>query len=128
MSPPEFDLQMNRITGTFGDGKIYGRERIAAIWRAVSDLTQSSFSRIVDNFIASARYAPLPKDFQEAAYTERRNDFNRDVKGAARSMDREWQGGLKSYLAKEYAGARTLNDAVQIQIMKNQIARAKEEA
>jgi hypothetical protein len=124
MTPPEFDVQMNRITATFGEGKVYNRERLALIWKAVNDLTAHSFSRIVDNFIASSRYAPLPKDFQEAAYAERKNSFNREVDGAARALDVPWAGGLKAYLAREYPGAKTLNEAVAIEREKMKIAKA----
>jgi hypothetical protein len=127
MSPAEFDVQMNRVTQTFGEGKVYNRERLALIWKAVNDLSAPSFSRIVDNFIASARYAPLPKDFQESAYAERRHSFNREVDGAAKAMDREWPTGLKGFLEREYPGAKTLNDAVEIQIEKNKIAKALKE-
>jgi hypothetical protein len=123
--PPEFDVQMNRITSTFGDGKMYSRERVEAIWKAVSDLSAHSFARIVDNFIASSRYAPLPKEFQEAAYAERKNAFNRDVTGAARAMDFQWGGGLHDYLAKEYGTeCKTLNQAVATQIERNKIKQA----
>lgn len=123
--PPEFDIQMARITGTFGEGRVYSRERLALIWKAVNDLSAHSFSRIVDHFISNARYAPLPKDFQEAAYAERKNEFKRDVDGAAAAMDTPWSGGLQQFLGREYPGSKTLSQAVDIQILRNQIAKAK---
>jgi hypothetical protein len=124
----EFDSQMQRITGTFGDGRVYSRERVAMIWGSVSDLSAKSFSNIVNLFIATLRQPPLPSDFREAAYAERKRSFESDVVGAAKAMDIPWQNGLQAFLAREYPGCKTLNQARDVQIEKNKIKRAMESA
>lgn len=124
MTPPEFDIQMRRVLSTF-DTKTYSKERLALIWGAVSDLSAHSLSRIVDHLLATSRYAPLPKDFSEAAYAERKSAFDRTVREAA--SPRNWQNGLSAYLTKTYGSeCKTLTHAVEMQIEKNKIKRALE--
>lgn len=127
MTQSEFDQQMSRITNTFGEGRVYSRDRIAQIWKTVCDLSGYQFARIVDNFLSSFRQSPLPKDFADAARAERRTDFNRDVTGAAAAMNTPWPNGLQKFLGENYPGCKTINDAVQVQILKNQVDRAKAE-
>lgn len=64
-----FQSQMARLRETYG-AKIYGAGREELILKTARDLADHAFERIVSHFIANARQAPLPKDFQDAARSE----------------------------------------------------------
>jgi hypothetical protein len=61
---------MDRLVDCFGD-KAFGNERVRIIWRNVNALSDQWLVTVVDNFIATAKYAPLPADFYEFAALER---------------------------------------------------------
>lgn len=124
MTEMEFSDGINRLISDFG-AQSFKKERMLMIWKMVCDLSSQDFNRICSQFLSTMRQAPLPKDFQDAAYGVRKSTFNREVDGAVKTMDREWQGGLKSYLAKAYGSeCKTLNGAVQIQIERDRIEKA----
>jgi hypothetical protein len=67
----------------------------------------------------------LPKDFQDAAYAERKNSFSRDVTGAAKALNIKWDGGKDEVLNKEYGSeCKDLKQALEIQIERNRIKKA----
>jgi hypothetical protein len=70
MTHPLFQEQMARLRTEFG-AKAFtpGREQIIA--KACKNLPDANFIRIVDHMLTTQRYAPLPKDFAEAAMRER---------------------------------------------------------
>lgn len=71
MTDLEFDMAMRRVTETFPNKGAYTEERLKLIFKATRSLPAHAFNRIVDHFVANSRYAPLPKDFLEAAAKER---------------------------------------------------------
>lgn len=73
----EFNSQMQRLTKTFGKTP-YSEERIALIWKAVSNpnLSAAWFERAIDHLIGSMRQPPLLPEFQEQI---------------SRELEREWQ-------------------------------------
>jgi hypothetical protein len=70
MTDEFFRSQLIRVSEQFG-AKAITAERSRMIWHVTKDLHEGAFMRIVDHFLASFRYAPLPKDFIEAALRER---------------------------------------------------------
>lgn len=125
MTPDFFNQQISRMHLRFGE-KAFDPEFTKLVAREVSAMQNEDFMRLVDFMIGSRKHnmPPTLTDFRESRIAIEKRAFSREVGGAARAMDRQWQGGLHAYLAKEYPGAKTLNDAVAIQIEKNRIARA----
>lgn len=65
-----FKKEMQRMYSLFGE-KAYPQERLWSIWKACKDLPDDSFRWIVNTFIDTCKYAPLPKEFKELAYREK---------------------------------------------------------
>lgn len=61
----QFRLQIDRLTDTFGE-KNFPDQRSAMIFDYVCGLEYETVIAIVDSFIRSSKYAPLPADFSEA--------------------------------------------------------------
>lgn len=126
MTDEQFVIQVQRLQIAFGE-KPFDKMRLSMIRGRVGE-SYPAFCRIVDKFISARRPSdpPLPQDFADAYRLEEKNEFLRDVNGAIDAMNTPWQNGLQEFLAKEYPGCKTLNEAVQVQILKNQIRRAQE--
>lgn len=62
----QLEIQLDRLEQTFGD-KAFSEQRALMIWNAVSHLDYQSVIGIVDGFIRSSKFAPLPQEFFEAA-------------------------------------------------------------
>lgn len=123
MTEADFDRGIARLTAEYGSNH-FKAEKLKLIWGFVAGLGAFEFDKILSHFLASMRQAPLPKDFQEASRAVHKNNFNRDVVGAAAAMNTPWPNGLKPFLLREYPGCKTMNEAVQVQIEKNKIALA----
>lgn len=67
----QFNIQIERLSSVFGE-KAFSEQRLALIWRHVERLSYSEFLKIIENFLGSFRYAPLPNDFKDAAASEMR--------------------------------------------------------
>jgi hypothetical protein len=63
---PQFAIQMERLTDTFGD-KFFSEQRAHMMWQSVEGLEYPTVIAIVDSFIRSSKTAPLPVDFALAA-------------------------------------------------------------
>lgn len=126
MTEDQFKHQIQRLESTFGE-KNFDLERLDLIKSEVMFLELGEFSRIVSQFIANLRSAPLPKDFKEAvmAFKRSRGDDPRSRPEIYRpdfSND-----GLAQALRKDYPGAKSLTEAIEIERFKLQIKRAKGE-
>lgn len=69
----EFTNQMERMFEQFGS-KAFSSERNQLILREVSSLTAFQFKKIVDDFLMGSKFAPLPKDFRDAATIPKREN------------------------------------------------------
>jgi len=67
----EFEREIGRMKNSFGE-KSYGEERAKLIWKSVKDLNLDTFRKIVNGFISSFKYPPLPVDFANQAWSERK--------------------------------------------------------
>lgn len=61
-----FEGGMRSLISQFGD-KAYSPGRVAVIYDEVRKLYPLQFKRMVRDFLSGFRYAPLPKDFRDAA-------------------------------------------------------------
>lgn len=125
MTQEEFIFQMKRFDSVFGP-KVYPFERLELIKRHVIDLPPYNFSRIVDHLLSTMRQAPLPKDFKEAALNERTH--MEDLRSVPEIMKPDFKGDktLQKVLARDYPGCSTLKEAVEVQVLKNKIAKINE--
>lgn len=123
MTNDQFQFQMHRLESAFGE-RHFPLERLELIWGLVAWMGLGQFSCVVDHMLSTMRYAPLPKDFKEASILEKKKAFENDVGGAIKALNTPWSGGLQAFLTKQYPGCKTLNEAVQVQILQNQVQRA----
>lgn len=89
----EFNVQMNRLVSQFGKPN-YGRERVALIWKSVSDFSAEWFSKTVDNLLGGSRYAPLPSDFAPFILDERDRLWALQKKQNTQDAKDFWAGTL----------------------------------
>ena len=71
MHPAGFKTQMKRLVGVWGQ-RHFNEERMTRIWQMVESISEDDFSKTVDTMLDNLRYAPLPKDFQEATRSFKR--------------------------------------------------------
>lgn len=62
----QLSLQIDRMVDVWGE-KAFSDQRELSIWETVEGLEYSQVISIVDGFIRTSRYAPLPQDFKEAS-------------------------------------------------------------
>lgn len=70
MNLNQFDIQMARLIGVYGD-RAYGGERIKILFEMLRDWEPWWFEHQVTHFIINSRTAPLVADFREAMDQER---------------------------------------------------------
>lgn len=61
----QFQLQIDRLTDTFGD-KAFPDQRVSMIWESAQEHLYPTVIAVVDQFIRNSKSAPLPGDFAEA--------------------------------------------------------------
>lgn len=125
MTMPEFDIQMARIRSAFGKTHL-GNEQIKLIWKYTCDLKEEQMIGICDNFISKFHKCPLPADFLDAGHEARKKEFKEDLRGATEYLYDKWPTGLKAYLAKEFPGCNTLNEAVEVRRLQIKIKKAED--
>lgn len=123
MKASSFDFEMKRITDVFGI-KNYPSERIELIWNTTKNLSDESFNKIVNYLISSFRFAPLPKDFDEAAKAEIRSIHSSNSVPDFMAKNFKGNGSLEKVLARDYPGCKTLYEAVQVERLRIQLAEA----
>jgi hypothetical protein len=69
MTHGQFKLQIQRLSEAF-PGKSFNGQRLELIWKRCCYLPIDSFMKMIDHFIETFRYPPLPKDFSDAAKEE----------------------------------------------------------
>lgn len=126
MTPEQFKHQIERLESTFGE-KHFDLERLDLIKSEVMFLELGEFSRIVSQFIAAFRSAPLPKDFKEAVMAYKRNRVE-DPRSKPEIFRPNFSNdGLVQALRKNYPGAKSLTDAIKIERLKIQVKKALDE-
>lgn len=125
MTEAFFKNQVMRLRRRFGD-RNFDDEFVLLVWREVCTMSDESMMRLVDIMVGSraSNKAPLLTDFREARLKEEQNRFKTEAGAASRSLDWPIKEGLKKILHKDFGGAKTVNEAIQIQILKNQLKKA----
>lgn len=118
--------QIERLKTRFGD-RAFDEESIQLVRREVINMADQEFIFLVDGLIATRPYtkAPLISDFRDARLKIEKRILEANLAGAAKAMNIPWSGGLKAYLAKEFPGCKTLNEAVAVRKLQIQVTRAE---
>lgn len=121
-----FRTQIARFRSRFGD-KAFDNEFAKLVAREVYDISEQDFLRVVDVMIGSRKHTDAPRlaEFREARIACDKRRFESEVRGAANVLEHPARfDGLRKFLAKDYPGAKKLNEAVEIQKLRNAIARS----
>lgn len=114
--------QMERFRIRFGE-RAFDEEFVRLIKRELLNMANDDMIRMTDIMIgtrASTR-PPTIVDFREARLNLERNKFNREVQGAVVGWD---STALPRSLEKMWPGARTALEAMEMELLRRQIARA----
>lgn len=118
--------QFDRLRARFGD-KAFDKEFIALAMREVSTMHPHDFTRFVDVMIGSRPHSkpPLLSEFREARLQAEKMKHQQELRQAVETFNHPAKSdGLRRFLAMNYPGAKTLWEAVQIQVLRNQVERA----
>lgn len=124
-----FKSQIDRLKLRFGE-KAFDPEFIRLLHKEVNPMSNQSFVHVVDVLIGSrpASRPPLLIDFREMRIKIEKEDFNKVVNGAVKTVyNPANHNGLKSYLAKEYPGCNSLWEAVEVERLRIKVKRAMEQ-
>jgi len=129
MTPDFFNQQISRLKVRFGD-KSFDSEFVKLIGREVSDMSNDAFMVLVDRMIAERRphEKPLVSDFREMRKFMEQERFKREVSETAAVIDGPMSANVQEALGRAgYGGCRSVKDAFELQVLRNQIAKAKGE-
>lgn len=84
MSRKSFEMHSIRLAEQWGSNNFSGA-RLRLIYQDCEKLTEQQYIKIVDHFLRTFRYAPLPKDFTDEA--RKYADFNYAQEKAQRSAE-----------------------------------------
>ncbi len=74
MTRNDFQCQINRLKICYGE-KYYNEEVIKLLWREVGTLDYKWFESLVDEMIASSKFAPTVSDFREQVLLTREKQW-----------------------------------------------------
>lgn len=120
--------QKSRLIDRFGE-RNFSREFNLLVAIECKSIPNGDFVDLVNRMIGSraANRPPLLVDFREARLGIEKRNFDRDVYGAAKVMrEPAMFRGLKAYLAKEFPGCKSLNDAKAVRAHQIQIQKAED--
>lgn len=121
--------QFARLRKRFGE-KAFDDEFITLAMREVRGMPDAAFVSFVDVCIGSRPHhkPPLLTDFREAVLAAQRRKLEQDINGALRVFNHPAaEGGLKRFLALNYPGCKSLNEAVEVRRLQLRIERANAE-
>lgn len=127
MSPEFFKTQMDRLQKRFG-AKAIDNEFTKLVWLDVDSMSESGFLRSVNIWIGNRSHLkpPLLSEFREARLNEEKYRLGNEAKGAADSMGNHPQMGLRAYLAKEFPGCKSLNEAIEVRALQIKVQKAND--
>lgn len=124
MTQEQFEWQIKRLESTFGE-KYFDVERLDLIRQHVMWMEMGDFAAIVSHFIATFKFAPLPKDFKEAMIQHRNQNSKSDLRSKPIIFDEGFSNdGLKKCLEEKYPGALNLQDAIDQERLKIKVKEA----
>lgn len=104
VSRAQFDLQVDRLSDTFGD-RYFPEQRTLMMWDAAKGKDYDAIIGVVDNFIRCAKQAPLPAEFSVA------------VSEATKGSQKKY--ALGDLQPKEIASCRDCADSGFIRLLRN---------
>jgi hypothetical protein len=115
-----FKGQMERLQRRFGE-KHFDAEFQKLAQYEVGKMSESGFQKIVDIWIGNRKPhdPPLMANFVEARLAEEKNNLSRVTNGALNVV--KAHDGLKGILKNQFNGVLSVNDAVELQRMKNKL-------
>ncbi len=109
--------QINRLKSRFGE-KAFDDEFVKLIQKELSGMVDANVIRCVDLFIGNRPHhkPPVLDDFRQARLTEEKVRIEYCAREAINNMNRDsvQNLGLKNYLAKEFPGCHTVNEAINV--------------
>ncbi len=124
MTEELFESQIKRLRTRFGL-KAFDNEFARLLASELKELNDVDFLTVVNRMIAERPHTrpPIMADFREARVRLEQMRFNQGVEKAATNLF--WPAGALGRALKEhYPGAKDLKEAMEIQILRNQIKRA----
>lgn len=121
-----FGEQVQRLRSRFGE-KAFDNELCRLIALEVKEMHPHDFVRTVDVMIGSRPHSkpPLLSEFREARLQAEKMKHQQELRQAVETFNHPAKSdGLRRFLAMNYPGAKTLWEAVQIQVLRNQVERA----
>ena len=124
MTEITWNTQKARLIDRFGD-RNFSKEfslMVAVECRSMPDV---AFVDMVNAMIGSRRPndPPLILNFREGRLAFEKRRFEADVNGAINTVNKSWPIGLKAYLAKEFPGCKTLNEAIEVRKLEIRLAK-----
>jgi len=118
--------QITRLKLRFGE-RAFDAETVRLIRREVESMDEKEFELLVDGLIATRLHtkAPLIADFRAGRLTVEKRILDAASRGAERAFSTpNMSVGLVGYLAREFPGCKTLNEAVAVRRHQIKIAQA----
>ncbi len=130
-----FSEQWKRLTSRFGDRALDDEFQKLA-WREVSDMSDYDFREVVNTWIGDRPHhkPPLLSDFRSARQSREKQNFTRDLQGAAKTwgdvlVGTQARKHLDDVLEREFGGGvRSIKDAFEVARMKERVKLALEES
>jgi hypothetical protein len=119
-----FYFQLTRLKARFSP-KSFDNEFARLLASEMKETRDEDFVEIVNLMIGTRPHTkpPLLVDFREARLRREQMKFNQTVQRAAQSL--HWpEGSMERSLALNYPGAKTLAEAIEIELHRRQIKRA----
>lgn len=122
-----YKTQMNRMIETFGE-KSFSAERQKYIWERSRQMPEYAFQKICEHFISSFRAPPLPRDFVDSIRTYEAKELKEKTRRMGSALNTLEESALKNsnfdlkkFVGENYDGAKTLVEAVNVQIKRRRI-------
>lgn len=93
MNFEEFNMQMNRLTGRFGE-KVYSNDFTKLLWKEISIYPERALEYMVDRAIGELRQAPLLPDFRKWISDYRENMAEFDKKQTVKTFEEAFGSSL----------------------------------
>jgi hypothetical protein len=129
MTQEFFEQQIDRLKVRFGE-KAFDKEFVSLIAKECFSMQDADFLDLVNLMIATRKHnsSPILTDFREMRVQSDKNKFGRVVGHAVRAMSQHSKGTVHEALIRAgFHGCKTIEEALNVQLEKNRIAKALEE-
>ena len=92
MTKDHYAFQIKRLIGLYPNA--YPKERVLMIWNDLKWITDDQFTKIIDEYISSSRYAPSVADFRYQASVIREKLVEKQKDEARKEAKQFWLNNL----------------------------------